>query len=330
MESLGIPIPELCVVIPMLNAAQYLHAALASLASQRMYRHWQVVVADNGSTDGSREIVESYRARLPALTIVDASDRRGRAHAVNVGVRASSARSIVFFDADDVLAPGYLLAMSRALRTEEFVCARREVESLNARHTFALRPSSQMNGPMNSYSFLPFAGGGTLGVTRRLFDKLGGLDTSIDYLEDIDFCWRAQLDAGARLAFVPGAMLRHRYRTDARGVFQQTRMWTRDEAKLRRIYEQRGMPSTGSLGPLRALWALRRLSYFRTPAGRYVWFRRLGSLLGQVEGLVMLAVFARRERRWYGENRLNPGYCRTSDRKDGNGSDLPRRTAERR
>lgn len=283
MEFLGAPVPELSVVVPMLNAGEYLHAALTSLAYQRLYSHWEVVVADNGSTDNSREIVESYRARLPALTIVDASERRPGA-CRNVGVRASCGRSIVFFDADDVLAPGYLLAISRALQAEELVCARREIEALNARRTWVLRPSAQMNGPMNSYSFLPFGGGGTLGVTRRLFDALGGFDPSIDSLEDIDFCWRAQLDAYARLAFVPGAVLRHRYRDDARAVFQQRRMWSRDEAKLRRIYEERGMPPRKPHELLRGLWTLRRVSQLRDPAGRYLWFRRLGNIVGRVEG----------------------------------------------
>jgi glycosyltransferase involved in cell wall biosynthesis len=308
MEILGIP--ELSVVMPMFNAEQFLHPALASLAAQRLYMHWEVIVADNGSTDGSRAIVEGYRDRFPSLTIIDASEPRGKSHAINAGVRASRGRSVVFFDADDVLAPGYLLAMSRALRAEEIVCARREIEGLNARRTWAIRPSSQMNGPMNSFGFLPFGGGGTLGVTRRLFDELGGLDTSIDTLEDVDFCWRAQLDAGARLAFVPAAVLHHRYRDNDRSVFRQTRKWGRDQAKLRQMYERRGMPRRHPLSPVRELWKLRRLSALRDPARRYMWFRRFGVNVGRIEGRVG-AVFARPSRRCYGEK---PRSLSTSDR----------------
>ncbi len=296
MEAIANAVFELSVIIPVLNGAEHLHAAMASLAAQRLYVDWEVVVADNGSTDDSLAIVESYRDRLPSLTIVDASDRRGRGHALNAGVLASRGRSVLFFDADDVLGPGYLLAMSRALRVEKLVCARREVEGLNARRTWAIRTSSQLHGPMNSHAFLPFGGGGTLGIRRELFDRIGGFDTSVDSVEDIDLCWRAQLDGGARLAFVPAAVLHHRYRIDARGAFRQTRQWGRDQAKLRRIYASRGMPRRHPLAPVRQLWNLRRIWTLRDPARRYLWSRRLGVTLGRIEGGIAEALFRARRR----------------------------------
>jgi glycosyltransferase involved in cell wall biosynthesis len=281
--------PEASVVIPMLNASEHLAAALDSVAGQQAAWDWEVVVADNGSTDDSREIVESYRDRLPGLTLVDASAQKGRPYALNVAVQASRGRSVIFFDSDDVLAPGYLQAMLEALRTDELACASTDVEGLNALPTFSLRPSGQRDGPMNYYSFLPWGGGGTLGVTRRLFDALGGFDASIAYLEDIDFCWRAQLDHGARLAFVEEAVLRHRYRADVRGVFEQTRRWSRDEAKLRRIYEDRGMPPAARFRTVRGIWWLcRRLGMLRDPAGRFKWLKRFGNVVGQLEGRLRL------------------------------------------
>jgi GT2 family glycosyltransferase len=295
MEAIASAVFELSVIVPVFNGAEHMHAAMASLAAQRLYMDWEVVVADNGSTDDSLAIAEAYRERLPSLTIVDASDRRGRGHALNVGVLASRGRSVVFFDADDVLGPGYLLAMSRALRVEKLVCARREVEGLNARRTWAIRTSSQMHGPMNSHAFLPFGGGGTLGIRRDLFDTIGGFDTSVDSVEDIDLCWRAQLDGGARLAFVPAAVLHQRYRTDARGAFRQTRQWGRDQAKLIHLYESRGMPRWSRLAPLRQLWRMRRVWRLRDPALRYLWSRRLGVTLGRIEGSIA-QTFSRRPR----------------------------------
>jgi glycosyltransferase involved in cell wall biosynthesis len=296
MDAVANSAQELSVIIPMLNAAEHLHAALASVAAQRLYVNWEVIVADNGSTDGTLDIVESFRDRLPSLTIIDASDEKGRSHAVNLAVERSRGRSIVFFDADDVLAPGYLLAMSRALRAEQLVCARREVEGLNARHTWAIRTSSQMNAPMNSLAFLPFAGGGTLGVSRRLFDRIGGFDTSLRSMEDMDFCWRAQLEGGARLALVPAAVLHHRYRADARAVFHQTRQWGRDQARLRRVYAPHGMPRRSRLAPVRQLWNLRRVWRLHDPAHRYLWSRRLGMTVGRIEGGIAEAFSWRRRR----------------------------------
>src|SRR5689334_1914994 len=83
------PPRKLSVVIPCLNAAATLGVQLEALIGQSWPGGWEVIVADNGSTDGSREIVESYRGRLPDLKLVDASDRRGQAHARNLGAAAA-------------------------------------------------------------------------------------------------------------------------------------------------------------------------------------------------------------------------------------------------
>ena len=53
-----------------------------------------MIVADNGSTDGSGEVVADYRRRMPGLRSVDASDRRGPGHARNAGAAAASDSSL--------------------------------------------------------------------------------------------------------------------------------------------------------------------------------------------------------------------------------------------
>ncbi|HEY4573152.1 MAG TPA: glycosyltransferase family A protein, partial [Thermoanaerobaculia bacterium] len=102
---------KLSVVIPCLNAAATLGVQLAALTRQSWPGGWEVIVADNGSTDGSREIVESYRGRLPGLALVDASDRRGQAHARNLGAAAATGDALLFCDADDEVAPGWMEAL---------------------------------------------------------------------------------------------------------------------------------------------------------------------------------------------------------------------------
>jgi glycosyltransferase involved in cell wall biosynthesis len=75
------------------NAAGTLPELLESRAAQD-YRGDEVIMADNGSTDGSVAVSEGYRSRLPRLTVVDAFGssrrRRGGAHARNVRARASA------------------------------------------------------------------------------------------------------------------------------------------------------------------------------------------------------------------------------------------------
>ena len=62
---------ELSVVIPVHNAAAELSHLLDSLVAQDYPGDWEVVIADNGSTDGSRDVVGEYRDRFERLSLVD-------------------------------------------------------------------------------------------------------------------------------------------------------------------------------------------------------------------------------------------------------------------
>ena len=70
-------IERVSVVIPCLNAAATLGAQLDALGRQTWQGDVEVLVGDNGSTDGSVELAESFRDRLPGLRVVSAADRGG-------------------------------------------------------------------------------------------------------------------------------------------------------------------------------------------------------------------------------------------------------------
>src|SRR5258708_12899377 len=102
-----VPIADLSVVIPCLNAGDVLARQLEALATQAWDGTWDVIVADNGSTDETREVAASFDPRLPSLRIVDASDQRGRQHARNVGARVA-APAISFPTPQHLLPPATL------------------------------------------------------------------------------------------------------------------------------------------------------------------------------------------------------------------------------
>ena len=97
------------VVIPAYNADRYLGDALRSLAAQEL-RPDEVVVVDDGSTDGTAALAEQHGAKLLR------QDRRGPGAARNRGVAATNAPFVAFLDADDWFAPGKLAAQVAALR----------------------------------------------------------------------------------------------------------------------------------------------------------------------------------------------------------------------
>src|SRR5688500_9296124 len=96
------------VVVPVRDGAATIGEQLAALAQQDFPGSWEVVVADNGSRDGTADVVRSFRDRLPGLRLVDASARPGASHARNAGAAAATGEVLAFCDADDVVDPGWL------------------------------------------------------------------------------------------------------------------------------------------------------------------------------------------------------------------------------
>jgi glycosyltransferase involved in cell wall biosynthesis len=286
---------RLSVVMPCLNAAATLPTQLDALASQSWEGDWEVIVADNGSTDRSREIVESYQGRIPNLRLVDASDRRGQAHARNVGAAVASGDALLFCDADDQVAPGWLAALGRSLAQHEFVACRYDNEALNPVWVRRTHLNPQKDG-LTSYdypAFLPHAGGGGLGVLKRVHEEVGGFDESMPALEDTDYCWRIQL-AGHPLRFAPEAVVNIRHRHGLSSIFRQGMSYGRHNVLIYKKYLPQGMPRLGwTPGALR--WAkllLKTPLMLATREGRARWLWQLGWRVGRIQGCFRYRVVA--------------------------------------
>ncbi|HEY5011751.1 MAG TPA: glycosyltransferase [Acidimicrobiia bacterium] len=279
----GAPPADLSVVIPCLNAADVLSRQLDALSSQEWDGSWDVIIADNGSTDATAAIAQSYQGRLPSLRILDASDRRGRQYACNAGARVAG-RSIVFVDADDEIAPGYIAAVGKALAEHPIVAARIDDSTLNDGWILESRSGTQSADLQHGLGFLPFGSGGTLGVQNPVFEDLGGFADNMHYAEDVDFCWRAQL-AGVPIHFVSDAVVRYRYRPSLRSMYRQHRNFGRASALLYRTYRGRGMPGRATKASLREWWGTSKgLLLIRSRADAARWARRLGRSVGRLQG----------------------------------------------
>ncbi len=91
--------PRVSIIIPCRNGAAWLGAAIESCLGQN-WPNLQIIVVDNGSTDGSRELARRYEAR--AITVLTC-ERAGASAARNAGVRHADGDLIQFLDADDQL-----------------------------------------------------------------------------------------------------------------------------------------------------------------------------------------------------------------------------------
>jgi GT2 family glycosyltransferase len=95
--------PAISVVLPVFNFARYLRQALASLRWQT-FTDWECICVDDGSTDGTGEILRQFAAADPRFRIVDQA-HQGLVGALNSGVRAARADWIARMDGDDVAVP---------------------------------------------------------------------------------------------------------------------------------------------------------------------------------------------------------------------------------
>lgn len=281
---------QLSIIIPCLNEADTIGIQLEALANQAWSQAWEIIVCDNGSTDGSVAVVEQYRNRLPNLRLVDASGRRGAAYARNVGTLAAAGELLGFCDADDEVAPGWVAAIGEALAKHDFVASCLESTKLNEAWVVKARRCPQQNGlqEFKYPPYLPHAAGSGLGVKRSLHEAIGGFDESLVRLEDTDYCWRLQL-AGIDLHFVPNAIIHYRFRHTAPGIYCQAYGYAKHNVILYKKYRSMGM------APLPFCWKAYLKAWFRLGLklpqirqreGLARWLWQFGWRMGHLQGSI--------------------------------------------
>jgi GT2 family glycosyltransferase len=288
--------PVVSVVVPCLNVVGVVEAQLAALARQDLDAPFEVLLADNGSTDGLAERVPDW-ARTYGLDLrrVDASAVRGVSAARNAGLRAARADLVAVCDADDEVVPGWLSALVEAARHATLVGGVMETREVNDAVRTTWRPGPSRDRLPTKLDFLPYAMGCNLAVHREAALAIGGWDeTYVAGGDDVDFSWRLQL-AGHELAVAPAAVVHYRYRTDLRGTARQFRHYARCEARLLRDFGERGARAARpSRSAREAKWLLRHAHHLvRDEAQRGRWVCRAATLVGRLEG-------ARTYRCWVG------------------------------
>ncbi|MFZ0666571.1 MAG: glycosyltransferase [Acidimicrobiales bacterium] len=278
--------PAISVVIAVRNGMPFLEDQLGALAAQRTQRRWELVVADNGSTDASAEVARSWLALegdVP-VTVVDASARRGPAAARNEGVRHSSATLLCFCDADDVVEPGWLEALSRSLADTDVVAGSFEMGSLNGGPR--TEPSPAVTRQLGQ---IPAGLAANLGVRRSAFEQVGGFDEDLEVGEDIDLCWRLQL-AGFTFSLAPAAVVAKRDRSTPGQAFRQGIAHGKSGPGLYKRHRKSGIRPDLRVAATSWAWLLVNAFRIYRPDWRTRWSRvagvRIGRILGSIENRV--------------------------------------------
>lgn len=278
------------VIIPCRNAGLHFRQLLESLVLQECAEPWEVIVVDNDSTDGSAALAMSFADCLD-LKVVSAAEMPNASYARNVGVRAASGDKLLFIDADDAVAPGYIAALSQALHAHDFVTSRVDSATLNPAWVhMAQGPPWQTERVLTFFDFLP-AAGINIGIRRALFAAVGGFPEEFSGSQDVAFCWKAQLLLGTHIHFVPEAVYCYRYRDSLGGLYRQSRNWGFSNALLYAQFRAAGMPGR----PVRMAieeWirVVRQLLKARTREARAPLVVRLGYCVGRLRGSLRYGV----------------------------------------
>jgi GT2 family glycosyltransferase len=283
MNTGRLAVRRVSVVVPALNQASQLAGQLERVLGQDGDdRLVEVLVADNGSTDGTGQLLEWMSRRHPSLRRVDASARSGPAAARNIGAETAQGDALVFCDADDEVAPGWLSACIAGLENADAAVGSFDFAILNGG-----APGPPVEYSTEHFQFLPAGLGANLAVRREAFRAIGGFDEALRAGEDIDFCWRLQLQ-GYRLVSAPAAVVAKRERLDGRSRRRQQFSYGKHDAQLYRRFRAAGMRRNNRLTVKTWTWLfvnapLAWVSPVRRATWSRAWFLRLGRLVGSIE-----------------------------------------------
>ncbi len=209
------------VVIPNWNGKRYLEVCLESLRRQS-YRDFEIIVVDNGSTDGS---VEFVRRAFPEVRLLGFERNKGFSAAANMGIRASGGDYVALLNNDTEADPGWLEELKKGLdsRGDVGFCAskvmfydqRGVVNSAGDAMSVTAYPRCIGNREPDSEEFRRvrevFGASAAAALYRkRMLYHVGLFDEDyFAYYEDVDLSFRGQL-AGYRCLYIPTAVVYHR------------------------------------------------------------------------------------------------------------------------
>ncbi|MEA3377255.1 MAG: glycosyltransferase family 2 protein [Chloroflexota bacterium] len=209
------------VVIPNWNGVEHLPTCMDSLRAQTL-GDVEVIVVDNGSVDGSLELLER---RYPEVRVLPLGENRGFAAACNEGMWVARGTVIVLLNNDTEVDPRWLEEVTDALdRHPEAGMVASKMLLFHYRDTIHTAGDfyrvdglpgnrgvwQRDEGQYDQEEYVFGACGGSAAYRRSMLQQVGLLDEDFFYsCEDVDLAWRAQL-AGWRCVYAPRAVVYHK------------------------------------------------------------------------------------------------------------------------
>ena len=205
--------PLVSVLIPCFNAERFVGAALESVLAQT-YAPIEVIVVNDGSSDGSAAVLAAFCAR--GVMVID-QENAGQCAAANRALAEARGAYIKFFDADDLLDPEMIARQIHAIDGRSDAIALGEwarFRSDQAEAVFSPLPMYRDAKPVD-WLVSEWTGGAPMMqcamflIPSAIVQKTGGWDERLSLINDFEFFARV-LCAAEKLVFAPGARLYYR------------------------------------------------------------------------------------------------------------------------
>lgn len=205
--------PCISVLMPCYNAAPFVAEAIDSVISQD-WPNLEIVVVDDGSTDGSADVLADYRSQN--VTVIQQKNA-GQCSAANTAFRASRGELIKFFDADDVMLPGMLRRQAERLEGRPNAVAMAEwarfytkASDANFEHLPSQRDANPIDWLTDDWmDAQPMMQCAMWLIPRRVIGMAGLWDERLSLINDFEYFTRVLL-AADEILFTPGARLAYR------------------------------------------------------------------------------------------------------------------------
>lgn len=231
------PDPLVSVLIPMLNEQDTIGACLEGFDNQSWPKdRLEVLVADSGSTDGSRQTVEKLATTRPWLSVVE-NPKGSAAAAFNIGLREARGEVLVLFSAHGTPDPDFLTRSVRALATHDVagVGGRLEHRGDDPRSRAIGRAMASKLGMASPFRYSTdvklIDTVGHPAYRRRKLDGIGEFSEMLGRNSDYEFNWRLR-ESGGTLLFDPSISSTYRVRSSLVQLAQQFWWYGRWKAEV--------------------------------------------------------------------------------------------------
>ena len=180
--------PLISVIIPTYNRGWIIKEAIDSVLSQD-YRDFELIIVDDGSTDNTLEILNSYQDDITVLR----QNNHGVSAARNLGIMAASGRFVAFLDSDDLWLPQKLSSQVDYfnLNPDAIIC---QTEEIWIRKGVRVNPKKRHKKPwgmiFEQSLALCLVSPSAVMIRRSLFDEVGFFDEKLPVCEDYDLWLR--------------------------------------------------------------------------------------------------------------------------------------------